>query len=97
MQIVLAEEETQKVLGRLDILGELPYAIAAGSGSKEAACRPRRRRVVVDVVGDGEFLVPGRRVGANGVMDPSALASVQAAVVARIVPGKHLRLHRLRV
>src|SRR5215472_5311953 len=85
-QIVLAEEETQQVLGRLDILGELPDAIAAGRRSEEAACWPRWRRVVVDVVGDRELLVLGRRVGAHWVVDPGALAGVEAAVVSRIVP-----------
>src|SRR5215510_689354 len=96
-QIILAEEEAQEILGRFDILGELPDAIGTGIGSEEAACRTRWRRVVVDVVGDREFLVHGHRVRTHGVVDPGAPAGVEAAVVARIVPGEHLRLHCLRI
>src|SRR5262249_7983166 len=76
---------------------ELPDAIGAGIGSEEAARRARWRRVVVDVVGDREFLVHGYSVGTHGVMDPGAPPGVEAAVVARIVPGEHLWLHRLRI
>ena len=53
--------------------------------------------VVVDVVGDG--LLVGERgvVRADGVVDPGALAGEDEAVVAGVVPGQDLRLHRVLV
>ena len=52
---------------------------------------------MVDVVGDRHLFLQRGVVRADGVVDPGALAGEKEAVVARVIPGQDLGLHRLRV
>ena len=92
-EVVLAVEEAEEVLREVDVLGELPDPVAARVGGEEAAGRAPRRGVVVEVVGDRELAGHRHRIGADRVVDPGAVPGVDAAVVAGVVPGEHVRLH----
>ena len=97
VEVLLLEEVGDELLGQLLVLRELPDAHAQVRRRRVDARRPAGAVVVVDVVGDG--LLVGERgiVRADRVVDPGALAGEDEAVVARVVPGQDLGLHRVLV
>ena len=66
-------------------------------GAEWMPAGPAGAIVVIDVVGDGLLVGEGGVVGADRVVDPGALAGEDEAVVAGVVPGQHLGLHRVLV
>ena len=93
VDLLLAEQVADPLLGGPDVLGELPDPDVARHVRLVAAVGPGQALVVVDAVGGDQLGVAGHDVGAHRVVDPARLALLEGLVIAGVVPGEHLGLH----
>src|SRR5262249_14358890 len=98
--LLLSEVVAQEILCRLDLFREIP-------NPHQVICRRnmpsggafRRNLMVDDLVGlalgprDGGLCLAGPLVGADGVENHGAFATVEAAVIVRVIPREDLLLH----
>src|SRR5437667_419803 len=93
VDLSLAEQVADPLLGGLDVLREFPDADVARSVGLVAALGAAEAPVVVDAIGGDELPLLCHDVGAHGVVDPARLALLDRLVVARVRPRQHLGLH----
>src|SRR5437762_4045060 len=93
VDLSLAEQVPDPLLGGLDVLRELPDADVARSVGLVAAVRAAEAPVVVDAVGGDELPLLRHDIGTHGVVDPAGLALLDRLVVAGVRPRQHLGLH----
>src|SRR5262245_10738657 len=96
--------EAEEILGEVDVLGEVPDPNAPEAARRLAVLRTSWRIEMVDYLcdrgfraRDQNFVLLRRLEGADWVVDSDALTSIEAAIVAGVVPGQHLGIHRLSI
>src|SRR6266850_678098 len=88
-----AEQVADPLLGRVDVLAELPDPDVPRGVGLVAPVRAAEAPVVIDAVGGDQLALLGHVVGADRVVDPARLALLDRLVVARVRPRQHLGLH----
>src|ERR1700730_4987878 len=89
----LAEQVADPLLGRVDVLRELPDADVPRGVRLVGALRGAPAPVVVHAVRRHQLALLGHDVRADRIVDPARLALLDGLVVAGVRPRQHLGLH----